>query len=294
MLKRIFIFLLVNFLVVITITTLLSWLNVGSFVSDGGLNLYNLAIGSAIIGFTGSIISLLLSKMTAKMLLGVQVIDPRYPGEFSWLVQKVYEVAKKQGLSKMPEVGIYESPEINAFATGPSKNNSLVAFSTGLLNSMNENEIEGVIAHEIAHVANGDMVTMTLIQGVVNTFVVFISRVLAWAISSRLDEGKREFVYFAVSIVLEIIFMILASVVVFYFSRIREYRADYDAAKSVGKEKMIAALEHLRRYFEPYDEARSLETLKIAGGKKASLLAVLFSTHPPLEARIERLRKALV
>lgn len=292
MLTRIFVFLLINFLIIIGASFILSILGVTHFVTDQGLDLYALAVFSLVFGFTGSIVSLLLSKTMAKMLMGVQVIDPRNPGQFGWLVNRVYEIARLQGLTTMPEVGIYHSPEINAFATGPSKNNALVAFSTGLLNSMNQDELDGVIAHEIAHVSNGDMVTMTLIQGVVNTFVIFLARLVGYLISSRVDDSKRQFVYFAVTFVLEIVFMIFASIVVFYFSRVREYRADYDAARSVGKEKMIAALEHLRRYFEPYDEVRSLETLKIAGGKKASVLAMLFSTHPPLEARIERLRKA--
>lgn len=292
MLTRIFVFLLINFLIIIGASFILSILGVTHFVTDQGLDLYALAVFSLVFGFTGSVVSLLLSKTMAKMLMGVQVIDPRNPGQFGWLVNRVYEIARLQGLTTMPEVGIYHSPEINAFATGPSKNNALVAFSTGLLNSMNQDELDGVIAHEIAHVSNGDMVTMTLIQGVVNTFVIFLARLVGYLISSRVDDSKRQFVYFAVTFVLEIVFMIFASIVVFYFSRVREYRADYDAARSVGKEKMIAALEHLRRYFEPYDEVRSLETLKIAGGKKASVLAMLFSTHPPLEARIERLRKA--
>lgn len=292
MLTRIFVFLLINFLIIIGASFILSILGVTHFVTDQGLDLYALAVFSLVFGFTGSVVSLLLSKTVAKMLMGVQVIDPRNPGQFGWLVNRVYEIARLQGLTTMPEVGIYHSPEINAFATGPSKNNALVAFSTGLLNSMNQDELDGVIAHEIAHISNGDMVTMTLIQGVVNTFVIFLARLVGYLISSRVDDSKRQFVYFAVTFVLEIVFMIFASIVVFYFSRVREYRADYDAARSVGKEKMIAALEHLRRYFEPYDEVRSLETLKIAGGKKASVLAMLFSTHPPLEARIERLRKA--
>lgn len=292
MLTRIFVFLLINFLIIIGASFILSILGVTHFVTDQGLDLYALAVFSLVFGFTGSVVSLLLSKTMAKMLMGVQVIDPRNPGQFGWLVNRVYEIARLQGLTTMPEVGIYHSPEINAFATGPSKNNALVAFSTGLLNSMNQDELDGVIAHEIAHVSNGDMVTMTLIQGVVNTFVIFLARLVGYLISSRVDDSKRQFVYFAVTFVLEIVFMIFASIVVFYFSRVREYRADYDAARSVGKEKMIAALEHLRRYFEPYDEVRSFETLKIAGGKKASVLAMLFSTHPPLEARIERLRKA--
>ncbi|MCS6893168.1 MAG: protease HtpX [Deltaproteobacteria bacterium] len=294
MITRILLFLGINFLIIISASLIINWLGVANFVTSQGIDLYSLAVFAFVWGFTGSIISLLISKQIAKWTMGVQVIDPQRPGQFAWLLQCVYEVAKKQGLRKMPEVGIYHSPEINAFATGPSKNNSLVAFSTGLLNSMNTDEIEGVVAHEIAHIANGDMVTMTLIQGVVNMFVIMLSRIVAWVVASRVDESKRDFVYMAVATVLDLIFMILASIVVFYFSRIREYRADLGAAKSVGKEKMIAALDHLRRYFEPYDDARSLETLKIAGGKKASLLAVLFSTHPPLEERIQRLKEAVI
>ncbi len=289
--KRLLLLLGVNFAVIVCVSFVVSILGSIFGVESYG-EFTSLLIFAFAWGFTGAIINLLLSKYFAKSLLNVKIIDPSNPGPYAWLVQKVYECSKKQGLRKMPEVGIYHSPEINAFATGPSKNNSLVAFSTGLLNSMNQDEIEGVIGHEVAHIANGDMVTMTLLQGVANAFVIVLSRLAASVLASRVDEGKRALVYNVVALVLEIFFMILASIVVFYFSRVREYRADRDSARTVGKEKMIAALEHLRKYYEPYDDQPALQTLKISGANRRSLLATLFSTHPRLEDRINKLRNS--
>jgi heat shock protein HtpX len=195
----------------------------------------------------------------------------------------------------MPEVGYYESPEINAFATGPSKNNSLVAVSTGLLTQMNRSEVEGVLAHEVAHIANGDMVTMTLIQGVVNAFVMFFARILAFAISNIFrkndDEGPSFMVQMVATIVLEIVFSILGSIVVAYFSRWREYRADAGGAKFAGKENMIGALEKLRRTLDSANEPeapKAMMSMKISS--KPNGFMSLFSSHPPLEQRIEALK----
>jgi heat shock protein HtpX len=188
----------------------------------------------------------------------------------------------------MPEVGIYHSPEVNAFATGPSRDNSLVAVSSGLLNRMTRSEIEGVIGHEVAHIANGDMVTMTLIQGVVNAFVMFFSRILARLIASNVSENARHAVYFSLSIAFDIAFSILGSLVVAYYSRVREFRADLGGARYAGREKMIAGLRRLQSLFDQLEpDDSSVATLKISS--RPTGLMALFSTHPPLEERIRRL-----
>jgi len=288
-LKTIFIIVFLNLLVIISVGFLLNLLGVTSFISaEGGLDLRALAIFSLVFGFSGSLISLLLSKQVAKWMMGVQIVTPASPGIAGWLASRTYEIARAAGLKSMPEVGIYDSPEVNAFATGPSENNALVAFSSGLLRSMNQEEIEGVIAHEISHIKNGDMVTMTVLQGVVNTFVIFLSRFVAFTIAARFDENKRWLITTVLTMVLEVVFMILASLVVFYFSRVREYAADRDAGKLVGANKMIAALERLKRVFEPKESATPVDCMKIAGGMS---LVGLFSSHPPLEKRIEALKK---
>jgi heat shock protein HtpX len=192
----------------------------------------------------------------------------------------------------MPEVGVYESPEINAFATGPTKSNALVAVSTGLLERMSRNEIEGVLAHEVSHIANGDMVTMTLIQGLVNSFALFLSRIISFAVGQMVKEELEVIVRFVTTIVLDIVFTILGSIVVAYFSRQREFKADLGGAKLAGRSNMIAALENLQRSFEPVDDrGTAYASLKISGGK--SWLS-LFSTHPPLEDRIAALKSAKV
>jgi heat shock protein HtpX len=244
---------------------------------------------------SGAFISLLLSKFIAKMAMGVVIINPKNATrEEHFLLDIIYSLAKKAGLKKMPEVGIYRSPELNAFATGPSRNNSLVAVSSGLMINMNRDEIEGVLGHELSHIANGDMVTMTLVQGVVNSFALFFSRILAYALSvamSRNDE-KGEISYFTYSMltfVFDIFFTLLGTILVAAYSRWREYRADVGGARLAGKDKMIEALQRLQRTAEIEDDrAPSLAALKIA--HHSSWLA-LFSTHPPLEKRIARLAK---
>ncbi len=304
--KRIFLFLAVNFLVVITISTLLRVLGIGPYLNAYGLDYGNLAAFCLVWGMGGAFISLGLSRIMAKWMMGVKVIDPntRDP-ELQHLLQTVYNLAKGAHLPAMPEVGIYDSPEVNAFATGPTKSRALVAVSTGLLNRMGGNELEGVLGHEITHVANGDMVTMTLLQGVVNAFAMFLSRVIAFAITQAMrgDRDDRErgnvgtggFFGFIIQMVLEMVFLILGSIVVAAFSRYREFRADAGGAKLAGRESMIQALECLRRTFEQVETGASqpqgFQNLKISS--RPSGLMALFASHPPLEERIARLKAGI-
>ncbi|MBI3534544.1 MAG: protease HtpX [Deltaproteobacteria bacterium] len=295
--KRIFLFLAVNFLVIITLSLVLNLLGVQPYLTPYGLNYTSLMAFCLVWGMGGAFISLALSKLMAKWMMGVHIIDPNTSDHMLQdLVHTVYNLARGARLPKMPEVGIYDSPEVNAFATGPTKSRSLVAVSSGLLNRMNKSELEGVLGHEISHIANGDMVTMTLVQGVVNAFVMFLSRVIAFAIAQmgrgRDDDREGGFsygIYFITSFILEIIFMILGSLVVAWFSRLREFRADAGSAKIAGRQNMIKALEALRRTFEIEDPTPqpAVQTLKISG--KRSRFLHLFSTHPPLEERIARL-----
>ena len=295
MAKRILLFLLTNLLVVVTISIVLSLLGVRGYIEESGLNLVTLAIFCLVWGMVGSFISLLLSKWMAKLAMGVEIIDPsRATGEAAYLVQTVHRLARQAGLSEMPEVGYYESPEVNAFATGPSRNNALVAVSTGLLSKMNSSEVEGVLGHEVAHIANGDMVTMTLLQGVINAFVMFLSRVVSYAIAQAMrsddeDSGFPYIIHSILVVVFDLLFSILGSIVVAAFSRYREYRADAGGARLAGRDKMISALQRLKSYTEQVDNhAPSFASMKISN--KSALLA-LFSTHPPLEDRIARLQK---
>lgn len=294
LIKRFFFFILTNVAVVAVLMTIVSLFGLESYLSPAGLNYASLAIFATIIGFTGSFISLWMSKWMAKRMMGVKIIESPSNDLESWLLQATEHIAQQAGF-KMPEVGIYESKEINAFATGASKNNSLVAFSRGLLEAMNRDEIEGVLAHEMAHIKNGDMVTMTLIQGVVNTFVVFGARAIAYFVQMFLRGGDEEggvggMVYWGISILLEIVFGILASVVVFSFSRWREYGADRGSAQFVGKNKMIAALQFLKKHKEMVGpRQRAFATMKISD--RPGFMA-LFSTHPPLEKRIAVLQQA--
>jgi len=299
MFRRIMLFMVTNVLVLVTISIVTSLLGVNKYLSGTGLNYGMLLAFCAIWGMGGAFISLLLSKLMAKWFMGVKVIDPDAPGDYGDLVQRVHRLAEKAGLDKMPEVAYYESPEINAFATGPSRRNSLVAVSTGLLAAMDRSEVDGVLAHEVAHIANGDMVTMTLIQGVVNAFVMFFARVIAFAIGQVLrgrdDEGPglSGLVQMLVTIVLEILFSILGSMVVAWFSRWREYRADAGGARFAGRSSMISALEKLQQTVDRANEpeaAKAMMSLKISG--KPSGIMALFSTHPPLAQRIEALKNS--
>ncbi len=290
MAKRILLFLLSNILVITTIGIVLSLLNVSPYQTlDGNLNLVNLLIFSAVVGFTGSFVSLAMSRWMAKMMMGVQVLNPKdsLSAMERELVERVHRLSRAAGLTVMPQVGIYQSPEVNAFATGPSKRRSLVAVSTGLLHEMDDDAIEGVLAHEVAHIANGDMVTMTLLQGIVNTFVVFFARIVAWIASRFVREDLAPIVHFVAVIIFQLIFSILGSLVVFAFSRYREYHADRGGADLAGKDKMIHALESLKRYTNRVrDEQASLSTLKINSKKGMSI----FSTHPDIDDRISRLQ----
>lgn len=301
-LKRIGLFLAVNFLVVVTISIVLHVLGVRPYLTAYGLDYESLLIFCLVWGMGGAFISLALSRVMAKMMMGVKVIPPdtRDP-ELRELVETVHELARAARLPAMPEVGIYDSPEVNAFATGPTKSRALVAVSTGLLRKMNRAETRGVLGHEVAHIANGDMVTMTLIQGVVNAFVMFLARIIAYALTMNRDRDRDEsggniMAFYLTQMALEMVFMILGSMVVAWFSRYREFRADAGGARLAGRENMIQALECLRRTFETVAVGESaqpaLQAFKISS--RPNTLMRLFSTHPPLEERIERLKRSAI
>ncbi|HQG30564.1 MAG TPA: protease HtpX, partial [Deltaproteobacteria bacterium] len=259
--KRIFLFIITNILVMVTISLIVSLLGLNRYLTQFGMNWVALALFCGIWGMAGAFISLAMSRFIAKKAMGVQIIDPNSGHQ---LVLMIAGLCQKAGLP-MPEVGIYDSPEMNAFATGPTKNRSLIAVSSGLLNRMSRDEVEGVLAHEVSHIANGDMVTMTLIAGVVNAFAMFLSRVISYFVSLSVKEDVAYLVRIVLTIALDILFSILGSIVVAFFSRAREFRADSGGALLAGREKMIAALESLQRNFEPIDQrAASLDTLKIS------------------------------
>lgn len=301
--KRVVLFLLTNLLIMVTIS--LVWGVVSMFFPGlsfstygSSLNLVGLGVFCLVWGMGGAFLSLQLSRWMAKKSMGVQVVDGATGNrDLDWLHETVTRLAFEAGLPA-PEVGYYDSPEVNAFATGPSKSRSLVAVSSGLLRTMNRSEAEGVIGHEIAHIANGDMVTMTLIQGVLNAFVMFFARIIGWAVgqaiqsrSSDEDRGPNMMTYMvqmAVTIAAEIAFGILASFVTAWFSRQREFRADEGGARLAGRPNMIAALKKLASYQETIDpRGAELATMKISGKSWMSML----STHPPLEVRIAALEK---
>lgn len=278
---RILLFLATNMAVLVVFNIILSLTGIQSQDALG------LLIMAALFGFTGSLISLFLSKTMALRSVGGEVIvEPRNEME-RWLMNTVRSQAERAGLP-MPEVAIYHSDDVNAFATGPSKNNSLVAVSTGLLRSMTRDEAEAVLAHEVSHIKNGDMVTMTLLQGVLNTFVIFISRMIAKVAATNRDGESSAGMYFMISMVLEIVFGVLASIIAMWFSRQREFRADAGAAELASKHKMIAALQRLQTLHEPQEMEGQLAAFAING--KRGGLAALFMSHPPLEKRIEALQ----
>ena len=291
--KRIFLFLAVNLLILVTLSITLNLLGVGHYFSARGIDYRSLMIFCLVWGMGGAFISLALSRVMAKWMMGVQVVDPSTSNPvLSDLVNTVHSLAKAAGLPKMPEVGYYSSPEVNAFATGPTKSRALVAVSSGLLERMDKAQLEGVLGHEIAHVANGDMVTMTLVQGVINAFVMFLARVIAFFIANRGRDSEESSSgpSYLIIMLLEIVLSVFGMIVVAAFSRYREYRADEGGARLAGREKMINALEGLRRTMEYADLTgqKSLATLKISGKPKGFFS--LFSTHPPLEERIEKLK----
>jgi heat shock protein HtpX len=294
-LKRWTLFILTNIAVVVTISIILTLLGVRGYFDQNGINFNSLLVFCLVWGMVGSFISLQLSRWMAKTMMGVRVIDPNNQGQYAGLYQMVAQLSRAAGLAQVPEVGVFDSPEMNAFATGPSKSRALVAFSSGLLSRMKRDEIEGVAAHEIAHIANGDMVTMALLQGVINAFVMFLSRVIAFAITVRggEDRDRPSMLTYILIPILEIVFSFLGMIVVGYFSRKREFRADADSARLAGRQKMIAALEALRAAFgNPVTAPQTvngLDSMKISG-KQGGFIS-LFSTHPPLEVRIEALKK---
>ncbi len=291
--KRIFLFMLTNIAIMVTLMIVLSILGVTGYITADGLDYTALAVFSLIWGFGGAFISLAMSRWMAKMAMGVQLVDGRTGhAELDWLHQTVEQLTRKAGLP-MPEVGVYESPEVNAFATGPSKRSSLVAVSSGLLRSMRREEVEGVLAHEVSHIQNGDMVTMTLIQGVVNAFSIFFSRVIANIIRQLVDERISTLVFFVATIVFDILFSILGMMVVAWFSRAREFRADAGAATLSSRNNMIAALQRLQANQALVDNSQpQLATMKINGTRSGFM--ALMSTHPPLEARIAALQQPVL
>lgn len=294
MLKRIFLFLATNLAIIAIISLILSIFNVQPYLTRHGLNYESLLVYAAIVGFTGSFISLFISKWMAIHAFNIEMIQKPENEIESWLIAEVRKLAKQNNIG-MPDVGIYQSPEPNAFATGWNKNSALVAVSTGLLAEMDKDEVEGVLGHEVAHIANGDMVTLTLIQGVVNTFVIFFARIAAFFVSQffRRDESEAlhdGFVYYGVALLFEIFFGILATIIVMWFSRYREFRADAGSAKTVGKEKMVKALQRLQQVMDKVpedDRAPAFNAMKIAGHNR---WAELFSSHPPIEKRIAALK----
>lgn len=287
--KRIFLFVLTNVAVLVVISITLRLLGVDTMLDQsGGIDFQSLLIMSTVIGFAGSFISLFLSKWSAKRMVGAQIITtPSDPTE-RWVLETVRRQAQAAGIG-MPEVAIYDAPDVNAFATGWNRNNALVAVSTGLLRSMSRDEAEAVLAHEISHVANGDMVTLALIQGVVNTFVIFFSRIIGHVIDRvvfKTERGQGP-AFFITSIIAQLVLGVLASIIVMWFSRQREFRADAGGAKLAGRGKMIAALEKLKVNHEHVTLPKQIAAFGISGD---GTLARLFRTHPPLDERIQALR----
>ena len=293
MFKRVVLFLITNLAIVLVLGLVLNLLGVGSMLDQQGigLDLGNLIVFAAVFGFGGSFISLAISKWTAKRLTGAHVITSPSNEVEAWLVQTVKQQAANAGIG-MPEVAIYESPDVNAFATGMRRNSALVAVSTGLLRSLNRSEAEAVLGHEISHVANGDMVTLALIQGVVNTFVIVASRVVGHLVDRVVFKTERGHgpAFYITSILAQLVFGILASMIVFWFSRRREFRADAGGASLAGREKMISALEKLRLSVAQPHLPYQLAAFGISGPVSRGMKR-LFMTHPPLEERIAALRR---
>jgi len=291
--KRILLFLATNLAILVLLSIVLRLLGVDSILDERGsdLDLGKLLVFSAVIGFTGSFFSLAISKWSAKRMMGVRVITQPSTATESWLVNTVRQQAQVAGIG-MPEVGIFESPEPNAFATGARRDAALVAVSTGLLQGMSQREAEAVLAHEVSHVANGDMVTLTLIQGVVNTFVVFLSRVVGHTVDRvvfKTEEGHGP-AFLITTIVAQVVLGLFASMIVMWFSRQREFRADAGGARLAGREQMVAALERLRqRHAGPLPERMAAFGIS---GNRAEGIKRLFMTHPPLEERIAALRNS--
>jgi heat shock protein HtpX len=291
--KRIFLFVLSNVAVLVVLSVVLNVLGVDQILARQGtqLDLKALLVFSAVVGFTGSLISLAMSKWIAKMSTGAHVITtPRNSAE-SWLLSSVYRHADAAGIRR-PEVAIYDSPEPNAFATGPTRNNALVAVSTGLLASLGQREVDAVLGHEVTHVANGDMVTLTLLQGVVNTFVIFLSRVIGFIVDRVVFRTERGYGpgFLIASLVAQVLLGVLATMIVMWFSRQREFRADAGGAKLAGRDSMIGALRGLQRLHTPAALPKAVQAFGISGGGRLGGMARLFMSHPPIEERIAALQ----
>lgn len=291
--KRVILFLLTNLAILVVLGIVVNVLGASRYLNQAGMDVTGLLIFAAIFGMGGSFISLALSKWIAKRATGARIVA--HPGTSAerWLVETVHAQARRLKIG-MPEVAIYTSPAPNAFATGANRNNALVAISTGLLNNMRQDEVEAVLAHEMSHVANGDMVTLALIQGVLNTFVIALARIVGYIVDRALRPNEASYAgpgigYWATAIVAEVVFGILASIIVFWFSRYREFRADAGGASLAGRQKMIAALERLGRVAEPSRLPSEMKAFGINGGIEKRL-AKLFTTHPPLEERIAALQ----
>ncbi len=290
--KRIFYFLVTNLAIVLVLSITMRLLGVEPFLNANGLNLNSLLIFATVMGFGGAFISLAISKWSAKQMSGAVTIEnPKTPDEI-WLMNIVKKQSQAVGI-QMPEVAIFNSPAVNAFATGMSRNSSLVAVSSGLLEMMTKDEAEAVIGHEISHIANGDMVTLTLIQGVVNTFVLFFSRVIGYTVDKVVFKTRQGTgpAFFITMIISELLLGVLASIVVMWFSRQREYRADFGGGQLAGKQKMIAALQRLKTQYETSALPKSIAALGISG-EQGMGLKELFSTHPSLDDRIARLQQS--
>ena len=290
--KRILLFLATNIAVLIVLSVSMRLLGIEGILDEQGvdLNMNSLLIYAAIIGMSGSFISLAISKWTAKRLMGARVIEQPANATEKWLVETVRRQAEKAGIG-MPEVAIFDSPDVNAFATGMRRNNALVAVSTGLLRSMNQDEAEAVLAHEVSHVANGDMITLALVQGVVNTFVIVLSRVIGHFVDRVVFKTERGHgpAFWVTAIVAELVLGVLASMIVMWFSRRREFRADAGGASLASREKMISALERLKQGVSQPHLPDQMAAFGISGGI-AHGMKRLFMTHPPLEERIAALR----
>ena len=288
--KRMMYFLATNLAIMLVLSVTMRILGIEPYLNANGLDLSNLLAFAAIMGFGGAFISLAMSKWSAKRMSGAVVIEEPRTATETWLIKTVRAQADMVGI-KMPEVAVFDSPEVNAFATGMTKNSSLVAVSTGLLNKMSKDEAEAVLAHEVSHIANGDMVTLTLIQGVVNTFVMFLSRVIGYAVDKLIFKTEKGTgpAFFVTMIVAELILGVLASIIVMWFSRQREFRADAGAAKLSSAKKMIAALERLQAEHEPSALPKQMAASGISGDG-ASGFKRLFSSHPDLSERIAALR----
>ena len=287
--KRVVLFLATNVAILLVLSIAMRVLGLEPYLTETGLNLTSLLVMAAVMGFGGSFISLAISKWMAKKSMGVRVIETPSNSTELWLVDTIRKYAADAGIG-MPEVGVYDAPDVNAFATGMTRNNSLVAVSSGLLQQMKRNEAEAVLGHEIAHIANGDMVTLTLIQGVVNTFVIFLSRVIGHTVDRVVFKNERGHgpAFWVTTIVAQMVLGILASIIVMWFSRQREFRADRGGASLAGGPNMIAALERLGS-LHPQPLPDKMAAFGIAGGG-AHGLKRLFMTHPPLEERIAALR----